>query len=70
MERELPMSLNLTYNDYCPRCHKLTMQSVIEAHQSRTDIAIQNFYCADCGPLKSVVLTLEPAKKRSPHLAA
>jgi hypothetical protein len=63
------MSLNLPYNDPCPRCRKLTMQSVIEPHPSRTDIALQNFYCADCGPLKSKVLSLEPVKL-SPELAA
>ena len=63
------MSLNLPYNDPCPRCHKPTMDSVIEAHPRRNDIALQNFRCADCGPVKTVVLSLKPGKP-SPDLAA
>jgi transposase-like protein len=64
------MSLNLPYKDTCPRCRKLTMQSVIEAHPRRKDVALQNFRCVDCGPAKTIVLSLEPVKKPSPHLAA
>jgi hypothetical protein len=64
------MSLNLTYNDPCPRCGKPTMHCAIEPHPSRNDIAIQDFYCGDCGPIKTVVLSLKPVKKPSPPLAA
>jgi uncharacterized Zn finger protein len=63
------MSLNLPYNDPCPRCGKLTMQSVIEPHPRRNDIAIQNFHCADCGPVKTRVLSLEPVKSSSEKAA-
>jgi hypothetical protein len=63
------MSLNLYFNELCPTCRKPTMQSVIEAHPSRTDIALQNFHCADCGPIKTVVLSLKPDKPSS-ELAA
>ena len=65
------MSLNLTYNDPCPRCGKPTMHCAIEPHPSRNDIAIQDFYCGDCGPIKTVVLSLEPGKPApKPKLAA
>jgi transposase-like protein len=57
-EKELTMSLSLNYNDPCPRCGKMTVQSEIEPHPSRTDIAIQRFRCADCGPVKTKVLSL------------
>ena len=63
------MSLNLPYKDTCPRCRKLTMQSVIEAHPRRKDVALQNFRCADCGPVKAIVHSLKPGKP-SPDLAA
>jgi hypothetical protein len=63
------MSLNLNYNDPCPRCGKPTMQSKIEPHPTRTDVAIQDFHCADCGPVKSVVHSLKPDKP-SPEVAA
>jgi hypothetical protein len=59
------MSLHLNYNDPCPRCRKLTMQSVIEPHPSRDDVAVQNFHCADCGPVKSIVLSLKPHRPSS-----
>jgi hypothetical protein len=64
------MSLNLRYNDPCPRCHKPTMQSVIEPHPRRNDRALQNFHCIDCGPVKTIVLSLEPAKPSSVSVAA
>jgi hypothetical protein len=63
------MSLRLHFNDSCPRCGKPTMQSEIEPHPSRTDVAVQNFHCAYCGPVKSVVHSLKPGKP-SPELAA
>jgi hypothetical protein len=40
------MSLNLPYNDACPKCGELTMQSAIEPHPSRNDIAIQKIHCS------------------------
>jgi hypothetical protein len=58
--------MHLPYNDPCGQS---TMQSVIEPHPSRDDVAIQNFNCGDCGPVKSVVLSLKPSKKPSPNLA-
>ena len=63
------MSLNLYFNEPCPKCRKPIMQSVIEPHPGRTDVAILNFHCADCGPIKTVVLSLKPGKPSS-ELAA
>jgi hypothetical protein len=63
------MSLNLFINETCPKCRKPTMQGVIEAHPSRRDIALENFVCADCGPVKTKIISLMPGKP-SPELAA
>lgn len=60
--RELAMSLLLHSNDTCPKCGKPTMQSEVEPHPTRADIATQNFRCADCGPVKTKVLSLDPHK--------
>jgi hypothetical protein len=59
------MSLNLHFNERCPKCGKPTMRSVIEAHPSRTDVALQNFECTTCGPLKTNVLSLVPPTRSS-----
>jgi hypothetical protein len=42
------------------------MQAIIEPHPTRPDLALQNFECADCGPIKTRILSLKPA----PELAA
>jgi hypothetical protein len=63
------MSLTLHSNDPCPKCRKGITQSVIEAHPSRYDIAVRNFYCADCGPIKTEVISLKPPA-RSAEMAA
>ena len=63
------MSLNLNNNDPCPRCGKPTMQSAIGPYQSRNDVAIQNFHCADCGHVKTRALSLKPAKLSSKFAA-
>jgi hypothetical protein len=54
------MSLIFQLNDPCPKCGRSKLQAVIEAHPSRTDIALHNFNCADCGPVKTKVLSLKP----------
>jgi uncharacterized Zn finger protein len=56
------MPLSFQLNDRCPRCGKLTMQAVIEAHPTSPDIAFHNFHCADCGPVKTKVILLTPKK--------
>jgi hypothetical protein len=63
------MSLTFYSNDACPKCSKPTLQSVIEPHPSRRDLALQNFQCAKCGPIKTNILSLIPSKP-SPGLTA
>jgi hypothetical protein len=38
------------------------MQSAVELHPSRRDIALENFVCADCGPVKTKIISLKPNK--------
>jgi hypothetical protein len=38
------------------------MQGVVEKHPSRLDIAFYNFECADCGPIKTEVISLNPGE--------
>jgi uncharacterized Zn finger protein len=63
------MSLTFRLNDPCPKCGASKMQAVIEAHPSRTDLALHNFHCADCGPVKTKVISLTPPV-RSADVAA
>jgi hypothetical protein len=43
--------------------------AAIEPHPTRRDIAIQNFECIDCGPVKTKVYSLKPGAP-TPELAA
>jgi NADH:ubiquinone oxidoreductase subunit C len=52
------MSLTVFFSDTCPRCHKLIMQADIEPHPTRSDFALQNFKCVNCGPVKTKILSL------------
>jgi hypothetical protein len=54
------MSFTLFTGDKCPKCHKPIMRANIEPHPSRRDLALQNFACADCGPVKTIILSLKP----------
>jgi hypothetical protein len=63
------MSLILSSGEICPKCRKPLMQGVVEAHPSRRDLALHNFQCADCGPVKTKILTLTPKTDSRPaHL--
>src|ERR1700675_2476688 len=35
-------------------------QGAIEVHPSRRDLALHNFQCADCGPVKTKIISLTP----------
>jgi hypothetical protein len=35
----------MTSEDDCPKCHKPLMQTIVEKHPSRDDLAIHNFRC-------------------------
>jgi hypothetical protein len=56
------MSIIFHHNDPCPKCHKPITQTVIEPHPTRRDLALHNFHCADCDPIKTNILSLTPAK--------
>jgi C4-type Zn-finger protein len=49
------MPLIFQLNDPCPKCRAPTMQAEIELYPTQADVAIHNFYCADCGPVKSTI---------------
>jgi len=63
------MPFTFYIDDTCPKCRKPKMQAVIEPHPTRCDLALQNFECADCGPVKTKVLSLRPGAP-PPELAA
>ncbi len=58
------MSLNLYFNDVCPRCHQPTMQAIIEPHPGDRYMAVQKYYCTKCGPVKTKLISLKPAEPR------
>jgi hypothetical protein len=63
------MSLVLSSGEVCPRCHKAPMQGVVEAHPSRSDIALHNFECGTCGPVRTKIISLKPGEP-PPELSA
>ena len=52
------MAFNLNVDDICPKCRKPTMQAVVELHPTNPDLALQDFHCADCGPVKTKIISL------------
>jgi hypothetical protein len=54
------MSLIFRTNDPCPKCNKPMAQAVIERHPTRNDLAVHNFYCPDCGLVKTQIISLKP----------
>jgi uncharacterized Zn finger protein len=59
------MALTFQLSGACPNCGQRTMQSVIEAHPNLRDLALKNFRCAGCGPVKTKVLSLKPRASKS-----
>jgi hypothetical protein len=55
-------------SDTCPRCQKPIALVTIEPHPSRDDLALHNFNCANCGPIKTKIISTrcepEPAHAR------
>jgi uncharacterized Zn finger protein len=52
----------------CPRCGKPVTLAVVEAHPTRTDIALHSFECMDCGAVRTKAVSLR-ADKSPPELA-
>jgi hypothetical protein len=63
------MSLTLFVDDICPKCRKPIKQTTIELHPTDRDLALHNFACVDCGPVKTKIISLKPGKP-PPELAA
>ena len=64
-EKELIMSLNLFSDEPCPRCRKPIRQTTVGLHPTNPDIALHNYECADCGPVKTRILLQKPGESRS-----
>jgi hypothetical protein len=64
------MSLIFHTNDPCPNCNKPMAQAVIERHPTRNDLAVRSVYCANCGPVKTKIISLEPGESPPPERAA
>jgi hypothetical protein len=63
------MSLTFYFKESFPKCRKPTVQAEIVAHPVRRDLALQNFHCPACGPIKTKLISLKPGKPQ-PGLAA
>jgi hypothetical protein len=63
------MSLTLFINEPCPRCQKPIRQTTVGLHPTNPDIALHNYECADCGPVKTKIISLK-SKKPPAELAA
>jgi hypothetical protein len=64
--KETHMSFTLYVDDNCPKCRKPTMQAVVELHPTNPDLALQNFECTDCGPVKAKIISLAPKTDSRP----
>jgi hypothetical protein len=53
------MSLTIFVDDTCPRCRKPVKLAVIEPHPSDRDLAIHNYHCVDCGPVRARIIPLK-----------
>jgi hypothetical protein len=54
------MAFTLYVDDSCPRCRKPTLQAVVQLHPTNPNLALQNFECAACGPVRTKILSLKP----------
>jgi hypothetical protein len=54
------MALTFYSNDPCSKCGRPVMQAVIDLHPSLPDMALQKIGCANCGPIKTKILSLRP----------
>jgi uncharacterized Zn finger protein len=54
------MAFTLNVDDICPKCRKPTMQAIIQLHSTNPNLALQNFKCTDCGPVKTKIISLAP----------
>ena len=64
------MSLVFHLKDECPKCGKRLMQAEIELHPSNRGLALHNFTCANCGPIKTKIISLKPSESPSSEVTA
>ena len=63
------MPFTLFVDETCPKCRKPMRQTTVELHPTDHDLALQNFECSECGPVKTKIISLKPGKS-PPELAA
>jgi hypothetical protein len=63
------MSIDLFMNDTCPKCRKPIRRTTVTPHPTRRELAIHSFECADCGPVKTKIISVKP-NKSSAEVAA
>jgi predicted RNA-binding Zn-ribbon protein involved in translation (DUF1610 family) len=54
------MSLTFVVDEICPKCRKPVRLAVIERHPDRRDLAVHNYQCANCGPVRARIIPLTP----------
>jgi hypothetical protein len=62
------MPLTFAVDEICPKCRKAVKLAVIDLHPTNPDLAVHNFECIDCGPVRAKIISLKPGK--APQLAA
>jgi hypothetical protein len=55
------MAFTLDVYDACPKCRKATMRAVVQLHSTNPNLALQNFECAECGPVRTKILSIKPS---------
>jgi hypothetical protein len=64
----MPFTTFLT--DICPKCRKPKMRATLDLHPSNSDLAVETFECAKCGPVKTKLISLKPSMPKSELPAA
>ena len=54
------MSLTLFIDEPCPKCRKPIRQTTIDVHPTNRDLPLHIYECADCGPVKTKIISLKP----------
>jgi hypothetical protein len=58
------MSIDLFMNDTRPKCRKPIKETTVTPHPTRHDLGIHNLECADCGVVRTKILSLKPSESR------
>jgi ribosomal protein S27AE len=49
-------------DDLCPKCGRPVHVATIELHPDHHDLAVHNYQCGDCGPVKTKTYSLKMPK--------